>query len=307
MKFEHIPVLYNETIEGLNVKPEGTYLDCTLGGGGHSSAILERLKGGRLVGIDQDQEAIDYTRNKLADYGDSFIAVKGNFEQAPEILESLGIDGLDGILMDIGLSSQQIDVVQRGFSYSQDAPLDMRMNRDLKFSAYDVVNQYSQEELIHIFRNYGEERYSGRIARNIVEKREIQPIETTGQLADLIEASVPFSKAGHPAKRVFQAIRIEVNRELEVLENAISPLVDFLNPGGRFCIITFHSLEDRIVKNAFRDFEGRCSCPPGFPVCVCEEVQKLKVINRRPITASKEELEANPRAASAKLRIAERV
>ncbi len=307
MKFEHIPVLYNETIEGLNVKPEGTYLDCTLGGGGHSSAILERLKGGRLVGIDQDQEAIDYTRNKLADYGDSFIAVKGNFEQAPEILEFLGIDGLDGILMDIGLSSQQIDVVQRGFSYSQDAPLDMRMNRDLKFSAYDVVNQYSQEELIHIFRNYGEERYSGRIARNIVEKREIQPIETTGQLADLIEASVPFSKAGHPAKRVFQAIRIEVNRELEVLENAISPLVDFLNPGGRFCIITFHSLEDRIVKNAFRDFEGRCSCPPGFPVCVCEEVQKLKVINRRPITASKEELEANPRAASAKLRIAERV
>lgn len=307
MKFEHIPVLYNETIEGLNVKPEGTYLDCTLGGGGHSSAILERLKGGRLVGIDQDQEAIDYTRNKLADYGDSFIAVKGNFEQAPEILEFLGIDGLDGILMDIGLSSQQIDVVQRGFSYSQDAPLDMRMNRDLKFSAYDVVNQYSQEELVHIFRNYGEERYSGRIARNIVEKREIQPIETTGQLADLIEASVPFSKAGHPAKRVFQAIRIEVNRELEVLENAISPLVDFLNPGGRFCIITFHSLEDRIVKNAFRDFEGRCSCPPGFPVCVCEEVQKLKVINRRPITASKEELEANPRAASAKLRIAERV
>lgn len=307
MKFEHIPVLYNETIEGLNVKPEGTYLDCTLGGGGHSSAILERLKGGRLVGIDQDQEAIDYTRNKLADYGDSFIAVKGNFEQAPEILEFLGIDGLDGILMDIGLSSQQIDVVQRGFSYSQDAPLDMRMNRDLKFSAYDVVNQYSQEELIHIFRNYGEERYSGRIARNIVEKREIQPIETTGQLADLIEASVPFSKAGHPAKRVFQAIRIEVNRELEVLENAISPLVDFLNPGGRFCIITFHSLEDRIVKNAFRDLEGRCSCPPGFPVCVCEEVQKLKVINRRPITASKEELEANPRAASAKLRIAERV
>lgn len=307
MKFEHIPVLYNETIEGLNVKPEGTYLDCTLGGGGHSSGILERLKGGRLVGIDQDQEAIDYTRNKLADYGDSFIAVKGNFEQAPEILEFLGIDGLDGILMDIGLSSQQIDVVQRGFSYSQDAPLDMRMNRDLKFSAYDVVNQYSQEELIHIFRNYGEERYSGRIARNIVEKREIQPIETTGQLADLIEASVPFSKAGHPAKRVFQAIRIEVNRELEVLENAISPLVDFLNPGGRFCIITFHSLEDRIVKNAFRDLEGRCSCPPGFPVCVCEEVQKLKVINRRPITASKEELEANPRAASAKLRIAERV
>lgn len=307
MKFEHIPVLYNETIEGLNVKPEGTYLDCTLGGGGHSSGILERLKGGRLVGIDQDQEAIDYTRNKLADYGDSFFAVKGNFEQAPEILESLGIDGLDGILMDIGLSSQQIDVVQRGFSYSQDAPLDMRMNRDLKFSAYDVVNQYSQEELVHIFRNYGEERYSGRIARNIVEKREIQPIETTGQLADLIEASVPFSKAGHPAKRVFQAIRIEVNRELEVLENAISPLVDFLNPGGRFCIITFHSLEDRIVKNAFRDFEGRCSCPPGFPVCVCEEVQKLKVINRRPITASKEELEANPRAASAKLRIAERV
>lgn len=307
MKFEHIPVLYNETIEGLNVKPEGTYLDCTLGGGGHSSAILERLKGGRLVGIDQDQEAIDYTRNKLADYGDSFFAVKGNFEQAPEILESLGIDGLDGILMDIGLSSQQIDVVQRGFSYSQDAPLDMRMNRDLKFSAYDVVNQYSQEELVHIFRNYGEERYSGRIARNIVEKREIQPIETTGQLADLIEASVPFSKAGHPAKRVFQAIRIEVNRELEVLENAISPLVDFLNPGGRFCIITFHSLEDRIVKNAFRDLEGRCSCPPGFPVCVCEEVQKLKVINRRPITASKEELEANPRAASAKLRIAERV
>ena len=307
MKFEHIPVLYNETIEGLNVKPEGTYLDCTLGGGGHSSAILERLKGGRLVGIDQDQEAIDYTRNKLADYGDSFIAVKGNFEQAPEILEFLGIDGLDGILMDIGLSSQQIDVVQRGFSYSQDAPLDMRMNIDLKFSAYDVVNQYSQEELIHIFRNYGEERYSGRIARNIVEKREIQPIETTGQLADLIEASVPFSKAGHPAKRVFQAIRIEVNRELEVLENAISPLVDFLNPGGRFCIITFHSLEDRIVKNAFRDLEGRCSCPPGFPVCVCEEVQKLKVINRRPITASKEELEANPRAASAKLRIAERV
>lgn len=307
MKFEHIPVLYNETIEGLNVKPEGTYLDCTLGGGGHSSGILERLKGGRLVGIDQDQEAIDYTRNKLADYGDSFFAVKGNFEQAPEILESLGIDGLDGILMDIGLSSQQIDVVQRGFSYSQDAPLDMRMNRDLKFSAYDVVNQYSQEELVHIFRNYGEERYSGRIARNIVEKREIQPIETTGQLADLIEASVPFSKAGHPAKRVFQAIRIEVNRELEVLENAISPLVDFLNPGGRFCIITFHSLEDRIVKNAFRDLEGRCSCPPGFPVCVCEEVQKLKVINRRPITASKEELEANPRAASAKLRIAERV
>ncbi len=310
MTFNHIPVLLDETIEGLNIKHGGIYLDCTLGGAGHSSEILKLLDTGILIGIDQDQDAIDYSTEKLRDYGERFIPVRTNFESAAEILEELGVGKIDGVLMDIGVSSYQIDKGSRGFSYRMNAPLDMRMDKRSRFSADYVINEYTKDELEDIFWKFGEEKWGRRIAEFIVEQRKLKPIKTTMDLVEVIDRAIPASvrsKSGHPAKRVFQAVRIEVNRELDVLSEAIPKLVDKLKPGGRIAVITFHSLEDRIVKNIFRELTTGCICPSDFPVCVCNHVQKLKLINRKPIIASTKEQRQNPRSRSAKLRVAEKV
>ena len=310
MEFHHISVLLNECIEGLNIKENGIYVDGTLGGAGHSAEIVKRLTTGRLIGIDQDTNAIKAAEKRLEEYKDKVTLVHDNFSNIKAVFSQLGIEKADGFLLDIGVSSHQLDEAERGFSYMHDAPLDMRMNRDNSFSAYNVVNEYSEDELSEIIYKYGEERWSKRIAQFIVAERKQKPIETTFELVDIIKKAVPKGarKDGpHPAKRTFQAIRIEVNGELEILERTIDDMTELLNPGGRLCIITFHSLEDRIVKNAFRKQENPCTCPPEFPVCVCGKKKRANVITRKPILPSDEELEFNHRSRSAKLRILERI
>ena len=305
MEFHHISVLLNECIDNLNIRPDGIYVDGTMGGGGHSLEIAKRLTTGRLICIDQDPNAHEAAGKRLAEYKDRITFVRDNFGNIKSILDSLGIEKIDGMLLDIGVSSHQLDEAERGFSYQQDAPLDMRMNPDRPFSAYDVVNGYDEDELDRVIFTYGEERWARRIAQFIVKEREAKPIETTGELVDIIKKAVPKGarKDGpHPAKRTFQAIRIEVNGELEVLQRAIDDVAARLAVGGRLCIITFHSLEDRIVKEAFRKQENPCICPPQFPVCVCGKKPLGRVITRKPILPSKEELEENPRSRSAKLR-----
>lgn len=310
MEFHHISVLLNECIDNLNITPDGIYVDGTMGGGGHSLEIAKRLTTGRLICIDQDPNEHEAAGKRLAEYKDRITFVRDNFGNIANILDSLGIEKIDGMLLDIGVSSHQLDEAERGFSYQQDAPLDMRMNPDRPFSAYDVVNGYDEDELDRVIFTYGEERWARRIAQFIVKEREAKPIETTGELVDIIKKAVPKGarKDGpHPAKRTFQAIRIEVNGELEVLQRAIDDVAARLAVGGRLCIITFHSLEDRIVKEAFRKQENPCICPPQFPVCVCGKKPLGRVITRKPILPSKEELEENPRSRSAKLRVLEGV
>lgn len=306
MEFKHIPVLLNETIEGLNIKPDGIYVDGTIGGAGHSKKIIEKLSDkGFLIGIDRDKEALKAAGDNLKDYK-NFKLVHGNHDDIKEILEEIGIDKVDGILLDLGVSSYQLDEKSRGFSYIADSKLDMRMDKEQKLSAYDVVNKYKEGTLADLIYAYGEERYSRKIAKNICIARKNKPIETTKELANIIENSVPFSKDGHPAKRTFQAIRIEVNNEIEPLYNTVMDCINSLKTGGRLCIITFHSLEDRAVKKAYIDAEGKCTCPKDLPYCVCGSKTLGKIINKKPIEASKEELEINSRAKSAKLRIFER-
>ena len=311
MEFHHIPVLFEETIANLNIRPSGIYIDGTLGGAGHSYEIAKRLtEGGRLVGIDQDEDAIQAATAHLSPFADRVTIVHDNYEHIPEIAERLGIREADGILLDIGVSSYQLDNPERGFAYDEDEPLDMRMDQENPVSAKTIVNTWSAEDLARILKDYGEERYAGRIAENIAKAREQHPLETTGELVAIIRSSIPMKmqeKYGNPCKRTFQAIRIACNRELDVLQDSIDSLIDLLAPGGRLCIITFHSLEDRIVKNAFRRNENPCTCPPEFPVCVCGKKSKGTVITKKPITASEEELAANKRAASAKLRVFEKI
>ena len=310
MEFHHISVLLNECIDNLNIRPDGIYVDGTMGGGGHSLEIAKRLTTGRLICIDQDPNAHEAAGKRLAEYKDRITFVRDNFGNIANILDGLGIEKIDGMLLDIGVSSHQLDEADRGFSYQQDAPVEMRMNPDRPFSAYDVVNGYDEDELDRVIFTYGEERWARRIAQFIVKERENKPIETTGELVDIIKKAVPKGarKDGpHPAKRTFQAIRIEVNGELEVLQRAIDDVAARLAVGGRLCIITFHSLEDRIVKEAFRKQENPCICPPQFPVCVCGKKPLGRVITRKPILPSKEELEENPRSRSAKLRVLEGV
>lgn len=310
MDFEHISVLLSETIDSLNIKPEGTYVDGTLGGAGHSSEICRHLNGnGRLIGFDQDEDAIAAASARLEEFNDRVTVIRSNFCNMAEELTKRGIHKADGILLDLGVSSHQLDEAERGFSYRFDAPLDMRMDRSGGRTAADVVNTYDEERLFHVIKEYGEERFAGRIARSICRKRENKPIETTGELAEIIKDSIPAKarmSGGHPAKRTFQAIRIEVNAELDVLENSIDSMIDILADRGRLCIITFHSLEDRIVKNAFRRNENPCTCPPDFPICVCGKKSKGAVITRKPIIPTEEEIRMNLRSHSAKLRVFER-
>ena len=312
MEFAHIPVLFDEVIENLNIKPDGTYIDGTLGGAGHSSAIATRLtSGGRLIGVDQDKDAIQAATKRLSEFvaKTQITIVRNNYENIPQIAQELQICGADGILLDLGVSSFQLDNPDRGFSYNTDEPLDMRMDQDAAVSAKTIVNTWSAEELTRILRDYGEEKFAARIADRIVAQRQEKPLETTGELVKIIRASIPMKmqeKYGNPCKRTFQAIRIACNRELEVLEDSIDSLIDLLNPGGRLCIITFHSLEDRIVKNAFKRNENPCTCPPQFPVCVCGKQSKGRVITRKAILPTQEELQRNKRSASAKLRVFEK-
>ena len=327
MEFKHTSVLLQECIDGLNIRPDGLYIDGTLGGGGHSFEIAKRLtQGGVLIGIDQDEEALSAAGERLSVYSDRVRLVHDNYENMENAVRSFleetafsvvqreeGQDKIsgtvDGILLDLGVSSYQLDNPERGFSYRTDAPLDMRMDRTADFSARDIVNTYSAQELTRILRDYGEEKCAAKIAANIVKEREIAPIETTGRLAQIVERSIPMKmreRGGNPCKRTFQAVRIACNRELEVLVDTLDTMIDMLMPGGRLCIITFHSLEDRIVKNAFRRNEKPCICPPEFPVCVCGRVSKGRVITRKPILPGKEELAQNRRSASAKLRIFEK-
>lgn len=310
MDFKHVSVLLNECIEALNIKEDGIYVDCTLGGAGHSSEILKRLSPiGKLIGIDQDINALNASKEKLKDY-DNVIYVHDNFINIENILSNLGISKVDGILMDLGVSSYQLDVAERGFSYMQNAPLDMRMNRDNDFSAYDVVNNYSAEEITSVIRNYGEEKFAKRIAQFIVDRRENKPVETTLELVDIIKAAIPakFRRDGpHPAKRTFQAIRIEVNQELQILNKTIEDSVKSLNAEGRMLVITFHSLEDRIVKVKFKDLQDPCKCPKEFPICACGKKPIVKIMSRKPIIPSTIEVEENPRSRSAKLRICEKI
>ena len=304
----HIPVLYYETLDNLVINPDGVYIDCTLGGGSHSEGILERLSDkGLLISIDQDSNAIEYSKKRLEKFGPKWKVFKGNFENIDTIAYMAGVDKVDGILMDIGVSSKQLDDPDRGFSYRYDAKLDMRMNTDQKISAYDVVNTYSEEQLSKIIFEYGEERYARKIAKLIVEERKSFPIEKTSDLIALIKRAYPERSSKHPAKKTFQAIRIEVNRELEVLENAISKAVELLKVGGRLAIITFHSLEDRIVKNKFKDLATACKCPKDIPICVCGGVKKFEIITKKPIIPVDDELKNNNRAHSSKLRILERI
>ncbi|MBM0046417.1 16S rRNA (cytosine(1402)-N(4))-methyltransferase RsmH [Anaerococcus sp. mt242] len=306
MEFKHISVLADEVIENLNIKPDGIYVDLTLGKGGHSKRILENLsENGRLIALDQDKDALNAAKENLSDFS-NVSYVKSNFENIDKVLDDLGISKIDGALMDIGVSSYQIDNAERGFSYMHDGPLDMRMDTSNELTAEKIVNEYSLDELQKIFSNYGEERFSRTIARKIVETRDEQRIDTTFKLRDLINKSIRSNEA-HPEKRVFQALRIEVNRELEVLENTLDKIIDHLNVDGRLCVITFHSLEDRIVKNTFKELEKDCICPPGLPVCVCNHKAKIKIINKKPIIAGKKELKDNSRSKSAKLRVCQRI
>ena len=311
MVFEHKSVLLEETVNGLNIKPDGIYVDGTLGGGGHAYEVCKQLNSmGRFIGIDQDEAAIEAAGQRLADFGEKVTIVRSNYCDMKSKLEELGIDKVDGIVLDLGVSSYQLDTAERGFSYRVDAPLDMRMDRRQKMTARDIVNEYSEMDLFRIIRDYGEDKFAKNLAKHIVLEREKGPIETTGQLIEIIKRAIPmkFQKtAGHPAKRTFQAIRIELNRELEVLRDSLDDMIELLNKDGRICIITFHSLEDRIVKGIFRKNENPCTCPPHFPVCVCGNESKGRVITRKPILPSERELEENSRSKSAKLRIFERV
>lgn len=309
MEFSHTSVLLEETIEGLQIRPDGIYVDGTLGGGGHSSRIAGQLSGGRLIGIDQDGDAIAAAGARLAPWKDRVTLVRNNYCNMPVVLEQLGVAGADGIVLDLGVSSYQLDNGERGFSYQNDAPLDMRMDRRQTLTARTIVNEYPEMELYRIIRDYGEDKFAKNIAKHIVSERQKKPVETTGELSEIIRGAIPAKmreKGGHPAKRTFQAIRIACNRELEVLENSLDGLIGLLNPKGRLCIITFHSLEDRIVKAAFRKNENPCTCPPEFPVCVCGKKSRGTVITRKPIVPSQEEQELNPRSKSAKLRIFEK-
>ena len=310
MEFVHKSIMLEEVIESLAIKPNGIYVDGTLGGAGHSSEIVKRLgEDGRLIGIDQDGEAIEAATKRLKPYKDKVTIVRSNYAQMKEVLRDLGIHKVDGILLDLGVSSYQLDNAERGFTYREDVPLDMRMDQRQTKTAKDIVNDYSEMELYHIIRNYGEDKFAKNIAKHIVQARQKAPIETTGQLIEVIKAAIPKkvrATGGHPAKKTFQAIRIECNRELDVLKDSIDAMIDLLNPGGRLCIITFHSLEDRIVKRAFKKNENPCTCPPNFPVCVCGNVSKGKQLTRKPIIPGEEELEYNKRAKSSKLRVFER-
>ena len=311
MEFKHYSVLLEEIIENLNIKPDGIYVDGTLGGGGHSYQIAKRLgAGGRLIGIDQDADAIAAATERLAEFSDKVTIIRSNYANMKEELHAIGIEHVDGIILDLGVSSFQLDTPERGFTYREaDAPLDMRMDSRQSLTAKDIVNEYSEMDLYRIIRDYGEDKFAKNIAKHIVSERQKKPIETTGELTEIIRASIPMKvqmTGGHPAKRTFQAIRIELNKELEVLQNNLDEMIDLLNPEGRICIITFHSLEDRIVKTNFKKNEDPCTCPKDFPVCVCGKVSKGKVITRKPILPSEEELEENSRSKSAKLRVFER-
>lgn len=310
MKFNHTSVLLQETIDGLNIRPDGVYVDGTLGGGGHSYEIASRLSDrGQLIGIDQDEAAITAAGERLKEFGDRVIIVRSNYRNTKSILQSLQIEKIDGMMLDLGVSSYQLDTEERGFSYRYDAPLDMRMDKRQTLTARDIVNGYSEMELFRVIRDYGEDKFAKNIAKHIVAARQQYSIETTGQLNEIIKAAIPAkmrAEGGHPSKRTYQAIRIECNKELEVLRDSLEELIGLLNPGGRLCIITFHSLEDRIVKSAFKKAENPCTCPPSFPVCVCGKVSQGKVITNKPILPGEEELERNSRAKSAKLRIFER-
>ena len=311
MEFAHTSVLLEETIEYLNIRPQGVYVDGTLGGGGHASCVCSHLgERGRFLGIDQDEDAIKAARARLAPYGDKVSIVRSNYEQMKDVLADAGIFGVDGIVLDLGVSSYQLDNPERGFTYrNPEAPLDMRMDRRQELTARDIVNTYEERELFHIIRDYGEDRFAKNIAKHIVNARQKKPIETTGELTEVIKAAIPVRvrmTGGHPAKRTFQAIRIALNRELTVLENSLDEMIAYLNPGGRICIITFHSLEDRIVKNRFRKNENPCTCPDDFPVCVCGAVSMGKVITKKPVLPTEAEIEKNPRSKSAKLRVFER-
>lgn len=310
MEFNHKSVLLWETIENLNIKPDGIYVDGTLGGGGHSFHICEKLtNGGRLIGIDQDEAAIHAAGERLAPYSSQVTILRNNYCNMKSALKEIGIDGVDGILLDLGVSSYQLDTVERGFSYKYDTALDMRMDTRQTLSAKEIVNQYPESDLYRIIRDYGEDQFAKNIAKHIVIARKEKELETTGELNEIIKASTPakFRQNGHPSKKTFQAIRIECNRELDVLKNTMDDMVELLNPGGRLCIITFHSLEDRIVKSAFRKYENPCECPPEFPVCVCGKKPLGRVVSRKPILPGEEELEENSRSKSAKLRVFEKI
>lgn len=311
MEFKHYSVLLKETIENLDIKPDGIYVDGTLGGGGHAYHVASRLsEKGRLIGIDQDKDAIAAAGARLAEFGDKITIIRSNYSNMKEELHRIGIDKVDGIVLDLGVSSFQLDTPERGFTYREpDAPLDMRMDDRQSLTARDIVNDYSEMELFRIIRDFGEDKFAKNIAKHIAAARVKKPIETAGELTDIIRAAIPMKvqvTGGHPAKRTFQAIRIELNKELEVLQNNLDDMIELLNPGGRICIITFHSLEDRIVKTIFKKNENPCTCPREFPVCVCGKKSKGSVVGRKPILPSEEELEANSRSKSAKLRVFER-
>lgn len=310
MAFQHTSVLLEETIKGLKIQPEGIYVDGTLGGGGHSCEIAKRLgKKGRLIGIDQDEAAIEAAGERLKEFGDKVTIIRSNYRNTVSVLDALEIRGIDGMLLDLGVSSYQLDTLERGFSYRYDTPLDMRMDKRQTLTAREIVNGYEERSLFHIIRDYGEDKFAKNIARHIVMARQNKPIETTGELNEIIKAAIPArvrAEGGHPSKRTYQAIRIECNRELEILKDSLEELISLLNPSGRLCIITFHSLEDRIVKTAFKQAANPCTCPPGFPVCVCGKISKGKVITGKPIIPGEEELKENSRAKSAKLRIFEK-
>lgn len=310
MEFKHKPVLLDECIEGLNIKSNGIYFDGTLGGAGHSSEILKHIKTGKLIATDKDKDAIEFATKRLSDISHNFQIVRSDFKNFDSILNDLNIEKVDGVLLDLGVSSYQLDNGERGFSYRFDAPLDMRMDRDSNMSAYDVVNTYSQEQLTKIFFEYGEDPFSKQIAKNIVAFRQEKPVKTTFELVEIIKNSVPkkvLMQKGHPAKRIFQAIRIEVNGELAGLENVIKQMIERLNRGGRIAIITFHSLEDRIVKNVFKEYSTGCICPKQLPVCICNHKASIKLVNKKPIIADEDELNENSRSSCAKLRIAEKI
>lgn len=307
MAFKHTSVLLEETIENLDIKENGIYVDGTLGGGGHSYEICARLgQGGRLIGIDQDEAAIQAGTKRLSPFKDKVTIVRSNYCSMKQVLNSLGINGVDGIVLDLGVSSYQLDTAERGFSYREEAPLDMRMDQRQALTAKDIVNDYPEMRLYQIIRDYGEDKFAKNIAKHIAAARQKKPIETTVELAQIIKGAIPMkfrAVGGHPAKRTFQALRIELNRELDVLQESLEDMIDLLNDNGRLCIITFHSLEDRIVKSIFRKNENPCECPPSFPVCVCGKKSKGKVVTRKPILPSAEELEVNSRSKSAKLRV----
>ncbi len=309
MDYRHKSVLLNESIEQLQIKPDGIYVDGTLGGGGHALEICKRLKSGRLIGFDRDADAIEAAKERLDEYRDRVTILHSNYCEMKDRLPELGVSSVDGVILDLGVSSYQLDTAQRGFTYREDVPLDMRMDQRQTQTAKDIVNGYSEVELTRVIRDYGEEKFARNIARNIVIAREKKELETTGELIQVIKSAIPMREravGGHPAKRTFQAIRIELNHELDTLENALEPIVDLLNDKGRICVISFHSLEDRIVKEKFRTFENPCTCPKEFPVCVCGKKPKGRVITRKPIVPSEQEIEQNSRAKSAKLRVFER-